>query len=282
MIVAPPLRCVRCGERWSDLPEFAPLATPGARVADGAPGADGKARSLACGACGAPIEIDEVAIDVIPGAPAGRSPGARAMQSQWLAGVYTWAWRPLTFALSTGFGAPAVAQEGRLVLDALGSTEGPWLDVSCGPGALTALLDARARREGRSGAVVGLDRSRAMLERARRAAPGAVLVRGDATDLPFEDGVFAGVVNVAALDLYDDPARAVAEMARVLRPGGRWVCASLVRARPAPASRSIGALTGTRTPTVDELAAWAAGAGLRRFGVRRFRRYAIAWADLAG
>ena len=117
-----------------------------------------------------------------------------------------------------------------------------------------------------------------MLERARRAAPDATLVRADAEDLPFEDGTFGAVANLAALDLYADPSRVVREAARILAPGGRWVCSTFVR-RAGTSAPSLALARGVRTPSIDELAGWAKRAGLRRFGNRLFRGYAIAWAD---
>ena len=58
------------------------------------------------------------------------------------------------------------------------------LDVACGTGFLTRLLP---------GELVGLDQSEAMLEEARRQAPDAAYVQGDALSLPFEDGAFERV-----------------------------------------------------------------------------------------
>jgi ubiquinone/menaquinone biosynthesis C-methylase UbiE len=58
------------------------------------------------------------------------------------------------------------------------------LDVACGTGFLTRHLP---------GDVVGLDQSEAMLEEARRQAPNATYVQGDALSLPFEDGAFERV-----------------------------------------------------------------------------------------
>ena len=58
------------------------------------------------------------------------------------------------------------------------------LDVACGTGFLTRLLP---------GELVGLDQSEAMLEEARRQAPDATYVQGDALSLPFEDGAFERV-----------------------------------------------------------------------------------------
>ena len=58
------------------------------------------------------------------------------------------------------------------------------LDVACGTGFLTRHLP---------GAIVGLDQSESMLEEARRQAPNATYVPGDALSLPFEDGSFERV-----------------------------------------------------------------------------------------
>jgi ubiquinone/menaquinone biosynthesis C-methylase UbiE len=200
------------------------------------------------------------------------------MQSAWLARVYEALWRPTLFGLSTRLGAPSAEHEARLVIGLIELQGGPWLDLSCGPGTLLRHLVAA----GGSRTVIGLDLSRAMLERASRAAPSARLVRADAEELPFEDETFGAVANLAALDLYPDPARVVAEAARVLAPGGRWVCSTFVkRARAsssAPGTRSPDA-AGARKPAIEELAGWVKRAGLRRFGNRPFRGYTIAWAD---
>jgi SAM-dependent methyltransferase len=235
-----------------------------------------------CPSCGAPFRADAVAFDFDPDRRAPASLGERAMQSAWLARVYEGAWRPALFALSTAFGAPGAAAEARAVLERLGDAEGPWLDLSCGVGTLLRRLAEAAAREGRARRVVGLDLSRSMLERARASAPGALLVRADAAALPFADATFAAVTNLAALDLYADPARVVAEAARVLVPGGRWIASSFVTAGTARTRRGFfSRVSGVRTPTVDELDTWAAAAGLRRFGKRRFRGYVMAWADKA-
>jgi ubiquinone/menaquinone biosynthesis C-methylase UbiE len=165
------------------------------------------------------------------------------------------------------------------VLARLRGPEGPWLDLSCGPGWLTRHLADEATREGRGREVFGVDRSRAMLVRARREAPTAVLVRADAAALPFADAVFAGVANLAAIDLYPEPERVVREAARVLAVGGRWVCSSFIAPSRGSRGPTRGRLSGVRTPTLEEIAGWARSAGLGGFGNRSFRGYAIAWAD---
>ena len=94
------------------------------------------------------------------------------------------------------------------------------LDVGCGPGTVTASL---ARAAGPDGLALGLDLSQAMLARAVRAeaGPQIAFLRADAQQLPLRDETVDAVVSIAVLQLVPDPAAALAEMARVLRAGGR-------------------------------------------------------------
>jgi ubiquinone/menaquinone biosynthesis methyltransferase len=98
------------------------------------------------------------------------------------------------------------------------------LDVCCGTGDLALALHDVA---GLRGEVVGLDFSAPMLEIARQktAARGAEIeyLEGNALELPFEDGRFdAATVGFGIRNVVDLP-RAIAEMRRVVRPGGRVV-----------------------------------------------------------
>lgn len=89
------------------------------------------------------------------------------------------------------------------------------LDVACGPGFVAA---AAAER----GAVVrGLDFSEAMLEVARGRFPGLTFDQGDAEALPYADGSFNTVMSNFGIHHAPNPAAALAEARRVLRPGGR-------------------------------------------------------------
>lgn len=219
-------------------------------------------------------------MDFVPDRRAHASWGAQAMQSAWLARAYERWWRPVLFAITTGFGSPTMAEEARRVAGLMEPMPGPWLDLSCGPGTLLRQLGHLGASSG-ARPIVGVDLSLAMLRRARTAAPVAWLVRADAAALPFADGSFGALANLAALDLYPDPQRVVRECARVLAPGGRWVCSTFVAASKAPDRSVFMAASGVRTPTLSELEAWARSAGLRHFGHVLFRRYAVAWADRA-
>ena len=67
---------------------------------------------------------------------------------------------------------------------------------------------------------MGIDLNPAMLEVARDARPDLEWVHGDAEDLPFADAEFDVALCQSALFFFADPGRAVAEMARVVVPGG--------------------------------------------------------------
>jgi len=94
------------------------------------------------------------------------------------------------------------------------------LDVGSGPGTVTTKL---AQAAGPDGIALGVDISEAMLTRAVRneAGPQVGFMRADAQRLPLRDDTVDAVISLAALQLIPNPAAALAEMARVLRPGGR-------------------------------------------------------------
>ncbi len=86
------------------------------------------------------------------------------------------------------------------------------LDLACGTGDLSVLA---ARKQYR---VIGADLSAGMLAANRSGAP---LVHADCSQLPFPDSAFDGLVCGYALRNFTDLAEALAETARVIRPGGR-------------------------------------------------------------
>jgi ubiquinone/menaquinone biosynthesis C-methylase UbiE len=97
------------------------------------------------------------------------------------------------------------------------------LDVGTGTGIVALEAVARVLP---GGSVLGIDLSEGMLETARtRAVAGAEFRRMDAEALDLEDGSFDVVLSLFALLHFPDPLRALREMHRVLRPGGRLVIA---------------------------------------------------------
>jgi SAM-dependent methyltransferase len=97
------------------------------------------------------------------------------------------------------------------------------LDIGCGAGRAIALIAARTLH----GHVSGIDLSGAMVRSSSRrnaaiAAAGRVDVQqGDVAALPFADQSFDKVVSIHTLYFWADPVRAVAEIGRVLKPGGQ-------------------------------------------------------------
>jgi demethylmenaquinone methyltransferase / 2-methoxy-6-polyprenyl-1,4-benzoquinol methylase len=107
------------------------------------------------------------------------------------------------------------------------------LDVACGTGDLAIEL---SRRVGAGGEVIGSDFAEEMLERARAKAPGLVWEWGNALELPYASGRFdAATVGFGARN-FSDLGRGLAEMARVVKPGGRVVVLEITTPRKPPLS----------------------------------------------
>jgi demethylmenaquinone methyltransferase / 2-methoxy-6-polyprenyl-1,4-benzoquinol methylase len=148
----------------------------------------------------------------------GRLPaeGVRAMFDR-IAPVYDAMNRTMTAGLDRRWrriAAESVVRPGDLVLDAC-----------CGTGDL-AIADVRA-----GGRVTGLDFSERMLDRARRKAPELDWVTGDVLALPFPDGSFDAATVGFGIRNVEDLERALAELRRVLRGGGRLGILEITRPR---------------------------------------------------
>ena len=93
------------------------------------------------------------------------------------------------------------------------------LDVGTGEGQLARVAAgaAGARR------VVGVDPSRAQLDEARRRGGGPLYMRAEAVGLPVPDGAFDAVLACLVFEHIDGMDAAIAEVGRVLRPGGRFL-----------------------------------------------------------
>ncbi len=116
------------------------------------------------------------------------------------------------------------------------------LDAACGTGVVARYAAPRA------GHVVGADVNAGMLAVAARIAPQLEWVQADIAALPFEDDTFDLVLCQQALQFVPDHAAALAELQRVLAPGGRilvsvWRGPSTTRASPCsrPCSTGISA-----------------------------------------
>ena len=105
---------------------------------------------------------------------------------------------------------------------------GDILEVAPGPGFLAIELARRGRHR-----VIGLDISSTFVEIARKNADAARVTvdfqHGNASQMPFSDNSFDFVVCRAAFKNFSEPVRAMAEMQRVLRPGGKGVIIDLRR-----------------------------------------------------
>lgn len=97
------------------------------------------------------------------------------------------------------------------------------LDACCGTGDL-AIAAERA-----GGRVTGLDFSEQMLVRARGKSDSVEWVLGDVTALPFDDASFDAVTVGFGIRNVPDLEAGLAELARVLRPGGRVACLEITR-----------------------------------------------------
>jgi ubiquinone/menaquinone biosynthesis C-methylase UbiE len=127
--------------------------------------------------------------------------------------------------LEAAYLTPDVVEQRHATLRALGLRPGERvLDVGSGPGLLTTEM---AQAVGPAGHVTGLDISDAMLALSQRRCgdlngTGRVsLVKADATALPFTDATFDASTSIQVYEYVADLSTALAELHRVLRPGGR-------------------------------------------------------------
>lgn len=99
-------------------------------------------------------------------------------------------------------------------------------DLGCGTGALAMELSRHV------GHVIGIDNTPAMLDAARRrmdGTPNIELREGDLESLPIDNGSCDAVMMVLVLTYLSDPSAALAEAARVLKPGGKAVIVDVMR-----------------------------------------------------
>ena len=116
---------------------------------------------------------------------------------------------------------PDIAAQRRAALDLLKLRSAESIiDVGCGPGFLS---EEMADAVGSKGRVLGIDISEDLLAfaKARNNRDWIEYLKGDARALPVDDHTFDVAVSAQVLEYVDDPDRAISEMFRILKPGGR-------------------------------------------------------------
>ncbi len=139
----------------------------------------------------------------------GRTAAAAGQVARGTAAVYEEFFVPALF----GEWGPRIAEAARI------RSGDVVLDVACGTGVAARAAAAHGAR------VTGLDRNEGMLAVARRTAPQIGWRAGRAEALPFADRSFDAVLCQFGLMFFEDRVAALAEMWRVLRPGGRLALA---------------------------------------------------------
>src|SRR5258708_7473904 len=95
-------------------------------------------------------------------------------------------------------------------------TAAQWLDVGCGTGAFSELIQRRCAPQ----SIVGIDPSPAQIDYARKMLPGPTFEVADSMDMPLGDSMFDVLASTLVFHFIPNPAGAFAEMKSVLKPGG--------------------------------------------------------------
>jgi SAM-dependent methyltransferase len=161
---------------------------------------------------------------------------------------------------ATRLGRVTERLEREAILELAGTLDGlDVLDVGTGDGAYAIVLAAEGARV--TGVDVSIPALRVASDRARVSGTPVGLLAGDALRLPFRTGSFDVAIAVTSLCFTRFPDLAVAEIARVMRPGGRCVLGELGRWSTWAAWRRVRGWLGA--PVWRDIPFWTA-AGLRR------------------
>lgn len=153
-------------------------------------------------------------------APPARTLAQRLMRTRIYSAAYQIG-RPIGFRVAGGPKALSPAQDRAAITARLNLQPGATvIDIGCGPGNFTGWFGAQVSP---GGLAIGVDASHTMLTRAVADNSGAnvAYLCGDAEDLPFRDDVADSVSCLAALYLINQPFQAIAEISRILKPGGK-------------------------------------------------------------
>ncbi len=206
------LRCPRC-KNGGLVPED-PVAEP--RLIFG---------PVRCVACGARFPVGEGMLDFV--GDRDRPQGLQsALETPWVARNYERYVRPALEMFLTR-GQFDRASEYLIYRSLLARPSGAVVDLGCGTG-----LFARRLVRDLEAQVVGVDVSKPMIEeaiaQAREAAVAIDFVRAEAPSLPFQSASVAAVLQAGSVHFIRDLKSLLAEIARVLKPGGRYVASHLL------------------------------------------------------
>jgi SAM-dependent methyltransferase len=160
----------------------------------------------------------------------------RLLETNMMPIVYERFAHPLVMRRIGGRKTPLWSKEQLLALEMLAPSRGECvLDMACGPGNFTRTYAEVAG----DALVVGLDLSSSMLAYAARrtASANVAYIRANACGLPFRASSFPAVSCFGAMHLFEDPMRGLAEMVRVLAPGGRVALMTTCETRRLPGMR---------------------------------------------
>ncbi len=206
------LRCPRC-QGGGLIPED-PVAEP--RLIFG---------PVRCSGCGARFPVGEGMIDFV--GDRDRPQGLQsALETPWVARSYERYVRPALEVFLTR-GQFDRDSEYLIYRSLLGKPTGPVVDLGCGTG-----LFARRLVRDLEAQIIGVDVSKAMIEEAiAQAREGAVaidFVRAEAPLLPFQSASVSAILQAGSVHFIKDLKSLLAEIARVLEPGGRYVASHLL------------------------------------------------------
>ncbi len=178
---------------------------------------------LVCLDCGKEFPVRGGYLDLCPDYEERITPIQRALQFRPAIAVYDNIWRPFGYFVTS---ARSFQEDlGRITKLMEPGKHRLVLDLACGPGNFTRSV----ARSGGGRVVVGVDLARQMIERAveltrQESFDNVYYMRGSALSLPFKSETFDGVICCGALQVFTDYDQALAEISRVLKVEGEFVC----------------------------------------------------------
>lgn len=216
-------------KRLLDLVRPDPTKPPGLVFISGVERAGVIVRGRTRSRSGANFEIKKGYLDLLESSgKASRGASNLANLTNFLPGagrLYEPAWRVRSLDILTGKRFSNEREVGIVAEMVELDRSGVYLDLGCSAGLYTRSLSLLLDEFSGDADVVGIDISPSMLQEATRRSLAAgtmpSFARADAHELPFRDSSFVGVVCGGTLNELGDPALALRECARILKPGGR-------------------------------------------------------------